>query len=113
MNPGSENDVLSQPEPPELIEKVGYHFGVSRRDFVQVLGVGLMFVVSASSAVAQRNEGRGGNRNRKVSARIHIGADGKITVLTGKVEMGQGARAELSQAAAEELRVPPGEVQVL
>ena len=41
-----------------------------------------------------------------MSARLHIGKDGTITVLTGKVEMGQGSRAELTQAAAEELRVP-------
>ena len=34
--------------------------------------------------------------------------DGTITVLTGKIEMGQGARAELTQAAAEEMRAPAG-----
>ncbi|MBM4018488.1 MAG: isoquinoline 1-oxidoreductase, partial [Planctomycetes bacterium] len=34
-------------------------------------------------------------------------------VMTGKVEMGQGSRAELSQAAAEELRVPVGQVQMV
>jgi isoquinoline 1-oxidoreductase len=38
---------------------------------------------------------------------LHIGKDGAITLLTGKVECGQGARAELTQAAAEELRVSP------
>jgi isoquinoline 1-oxidoreductase len=37
---------------------------------------------------------------------MHIGADGNVTVLTGKVECGQGARAQLTQAAAEELRLP-------
>ncbi len=47
-----------------------------------------------------------------VSARIHIAKDGKITVLTGKVEEGQGARAELTQAAAEELRVPVSQVDL-
>jgi isoquinoline 1-oxidoreductase len=36
-----------------------------------------------------------------------------ITVLTGKIEMGQGARAELSQSAAEELRVPVDRVQMV
>ena len=41
------------------------------------------------------------------------GKDGTITVLTGKVEGGQGARAELSQAAAEELGVPLSSVQML
>jgi len=46
-------------------------------------------------------------------ARVHVGKDGIITVLTGKVEMGQGARTELTQAAAEELRVPISQVQML
>src|SRR5204863_10132901 len=46
-------------------------------------------------------------------ARIHRGNDGTITLLTGKVEAGQGARAELAQAAAEELRVPVAQIQLL
>ena len=45
---------------------------------------------------------------RPSAARLHIGNDGIITVMTGKVECGQGARAELTQAAAEELGVAPG-----
>ena len=40
-----------------------------------------------------------------VSARLFLNEDGTITALSGKVEEGQGPRAELSQAAAEELRV--------
>jgi isoquinoline 1-oxidoreductase len=44
---------------------------------------------------------------------VHIGRDGTITVLTGKVEMGQGARAELTQAAAEELHVPPEQIRMV
>jgi isoquinoline 1-oxidoreductase len=48
-----------------------------------------------------------------VAARVHIGKDGTITVLSGKIEMGQGARAELSQAAAEELRVPVDRIQMV
>jgi isoquinoline 1-oxidoreductase len=44
---------------------------------------------------------------------VHIAKDGAITVMTGKVEGGQGARAELTQAAAEELRVPASRVQLV
>ena len=36
-----------------------------------------------------------------------------MTVMTGKVECGQGARAELTQAAAEELRVGVDKVQLI
>ncbi len=81
---------------------------LSRRAFVRVLGGGLLISVTAAAARAESGGRRGGRGGRpgNVAARIHLGRDGAFTVLTGKVEMGQGARAELSQAAAEELRVP-------
>lgn len=97
----------------EPVERVNYDFGLDRRTFVQVLGTGLLLTVSAPPVLAQRAGGRGGGRPRTVTARLHIGRDGRITVLTGKVEMGQGARAELTQAAAEELRVPPSQIELL
>jgi len=89
---------------------------VSRREFVQVLGAGLLITVAGGSALAAERGGRGGRgprRPQSVAARVHIGKDGAITVLTGKVEMGQGARAELTQAAAEELGVPASQVQLV
>jgi CO/xanthine dehydrogenase Mo-binding subunit len=85
---------------------------VTRRDFMQLLGAGLMIAVSAEQADAQAappRQGRGprgGGRPTNVSARVHIGKDGIVTVMTGKVECGQGSRAEITQAAAEELRLP-------
>jgi isoquinoline 1-oxidoreductase subunit beta len=97
----------------ELVERVNYDFGLSRRSFVKVLGAGLLLAVTLP-AIAQESGQRsraGGARN--LGARIHIGKDGTLTVLTGKVEGGQGSRAELSQAAAEELGVPLGSVQLL
>ncbi|HUV13477.1 MAG TPA: molybdopterin cofactor-binding domain-containing protein [Acidobacteriota bacterium] len=48
-----------------------------------------------------------------VAARIHLNEDGTITALSGKVEEGQGPRAELSQAAAEELRVPVSQIRLV
>ena len=102
----------------EIVGRVPYRFKleVDRRDFVKLLGAGLLIGVSARS-LAQgpgRGRGRGGNRGPEtLAARLHIGKDGVITVMTGKVECGQGARAELTQAAAEELRVAPGAVQLV
>ena len=110
------NDSITNPAAPEMeehSEKVPFDFGVSRRGFVQMLGAGLLIAVSAGPALAQRGGGRGGGRSRNVAARVHIGKDGTITVMTGKIEMGQGARAELSQAAAEELRVPVSQIQMV
>ncbi len=100
----------------ELIEPVDYDFGLNRRSFVQLLGAGLLLVVSAPALAQERRRGGGGlggRGARNIAARLHIGKDGVITVMTGKVEAGQGARAELTQAAAEELRVPASQVQLV
>lgn len=98
----------------EPIERVDYDFGFSRRSFVQLLSTGLLIVANASPALAQRREsGRGPRRAVNLGARIHLAKDGSITVLTGKVEGGQGARTELTLAAAEELRVAPGSIQLV
>ena len=40
------------------------------------------------------------------NAFLHIGADGRVTLLVGKIEMGQGVITSLPQLAAEELNVP-------
>jgi len=99
----------------ELSQKVTYDFSVSRRNFVQTLGACLLVAANVGPAIAQRAGGRGGGggRLRNVSARIHIGKDGIITVLAGKTEMGQGARASLTQAAAEELFVPVSQINLV
>jgi isoquinoline 1-oxidoreductase len=74
-----------------------------------------MIAASVTPVLAQRRGrgGFGGGGPRNIAARIHLGKDGSITVLTGKVEAGQGARAELTQAAAEELRVKPDVIQLV
>ncbi len=102
-------------EPPyeESLEPVPYDFGLNRRSFVQFLGAGLLIAVSVTPSLAQRRGGMGGSGARTVGARVHLGKDGTITVMTGKVEGGQGARAELSQAAAEELRIPVDRLQLI
>jgi isoquinoline 1-oxidoreductase subunit beta len=94
--------------------------GVTRRRFLQSLGAGLMIAVTSRGFSQelpnrQRREGGGGfgGRPAKISARIHIGKDGAITVMTGKVECGQGARAEITMAAAEELRVGPDQIALI
>jgi isoquinoline 1-oxidoreductase len=94
----------------ELLEPVRFRFALDRRSFVQMLGAGVMVTAIGSPALAQRRgRGRGNFRGGPppaLSARIHFGDDGMITVLSGKVDCGQGARGQIAQAAAEELRVP-------
>ncbi len=99
----------------QIIEPVAFNFGLQRRTFVQLLATGLMVATAPLVANAQRSGGGRGRFNQtpvSPSARIHIGKDGVVTVLTGKVEVGQGSRAEISQAAAEELHVPVDQIQV-
>jgi nicotinate dehydrogenase subunit B len=45
------------------------------------------------------------NRERDLDARIRIGADGAVTLKTGKVELGQGALTALGQICADELDI--------
>ncbi|MCY2954684.1 MAG: molybdopterin-dependent oxidoreductase [Planctomycetota bacterium] len=87
---------------------------ISRRDFVQMLGAGLLIAVSAPVVSAQRGgRGGGGGRARSISARLHVGIDGTISVMTGKIEQGQGARAEITAAAAEELGVAASRLNLI
>ncbi len=85
---------------------------LTRRAFVEVLGAGLLISTAGGLALGQRRRGSGG-RSLAVAARLHVGRDGVITVLTGKVEVGQGSRAQLTQAAAEELHVRPGQIRLV
>lgn len=101
----------------EPLEHPDLDCGMSRRSFVKGLGAGLLLTVSYP-ALAQESGGhnRGGflgSGARNIAARIHIASDGRITVMAGKVEGGQGARAELAQAAAEELAVSVSEVSMI
>jgi len=86
-------------------------FDLNRRTFLQALGAGLLITVTQETTQAQRRAQ--GGRAMPVIARLHLNADGTVTVLTGKVEEGQGARAELSQAAAEELHIGIDKIRLI
>jgi len=128
MNPTTDQlqSPLSSPatELENPVERIQFDFALPRRDFLQLLGAGLLLIITASSSDAQvapprggggrgRGGGLAGGRVTNVAARLHIGKDGVITVMTSKVECGQGARAELTQAAAEELRVPADRIALI
>jgi len=81
---------------------------LDRRDFLKVLGGGLLICLTPDLAWSQES-GRtfGGHELPKdINAWLHIDADGRVKVFTGKVEVGQNIRTSLAQAVAEELRVP-------
>ena len=125
----TDRNVCPTEDAEQFVESVGYDFGFTRRSFVQMLGAGLLICVASSGAIAQTQpaetgeragRGRGGRggggfggRPVPLDARLHIAKDGTITVMSGKVEGGQGARTEIAQAAAEELGVPLVQVHVM
>lgn len=121
MSDDSKTPTFEEIDYETLLERVDYDFGFSRRSFVQALGAGILITIIAPSLHAQERGGgrrggggfRGNQKPVPIDARLHIANDGTITVMTGKVECGQGARAEITQAAAEELGIPVDRVQLL
>jgi isoquinoline 1-oxidoreductase len=116
------HDIVRQAQPDlqgESLDQPGARLDLSRRAFVQAVSAGLLITVTGGVAWGQRGRGgRGGSFGRSsapttIAARLHLGQDGTITVLTGKVEVGQGSRAELTQAAAEELRVAADRIELV
>ena len=60
--------------------------GLDRRDFHKLAGAGVMVAIGLGPAAT-------------------LGANGRVTVFSGKIEMGQGVTTSLAQMAAEELGV--------
>jgi nicotinate dehydrogenase subunit B len=107
-----------EPERYELHTPSSVIFETDRRDFFKFLGAGIFVVCAASKATAFQESGgsrRNGEDNlpKEIDAWLHIGEKGEITAFTGKVEVGQNVRTSLSQAIAEELRVPLQSVQLV
>ncbi len=90
---------------------------MNRRDFFAVLGGGIVVLLVDDSDAQEAGGGarRGTNEPAPaaLSAWLHIGEDGRVTVFTGKVEVGQNARTSLTQAVAEELRTPVSSIRMV
>ncbi len=100
-----------EPERYELRAAPAYHFETSRRDFFKFLGAGVLIVGTIHRAAAAQESGTARRPSedslpKEIGAWLHIGEDGRITVFTGKAEVGQNIRTSLSQAVSEELKVP-------
>lgn len=83
-------------------------FQLNRRDFLRTFGGGLLVCLTNATAWTQESGRSFGGHDlpNEVGAWINIGADNKVTVFTGKVEVGQNIRTSLAQLVAEELMVP-------
>ena len=82
---------------------------LSRRKFLRQSGVIVAsFSLAGPSAIAQQTRAPlpgGLNNNRMLDGWIRINANGKVTIHTGKCELGQGILTALAQIAADELDV--------
>jgi isoquinoline 1-oxidoreductase len=90
-----------------------------RREFFKVVGGGIIVFFAAEATApawqgpppGQAPQGFGrmpgmGGPPPDLNAYLRIGEDGKVTIFSGKVEMGQGNTTALAQMAAEELDAP-------
>lgn len=112
--------------------------GVSRRQFVQSVGTAAGLTIFWSNGVGAQDATPQGNATpvslpsagatpeatpepqmtrleppTTADAYLRINEDGSVTLLTGKVEFGQGIRTGFAQLAAEELSVPFESVEVI
>ncbi len=116
-----EDDFPVEPERYEFFEGPRYQFDLDRRDFLKVAGGGIVVCLFWTEAPAQqpgrrgsgRGRGFGGNMPQELGAWLHIDEQGQVAVYTGKVEIGQNIRTSLSQAVAEELRLPIAAVSLV
>jgi nicotinate dehydrogenase subunit B len=117
-----ELELQLEPQRYEFQESV---FDLDRRDFLGILGGGLLVLClgqedqAQESGSAQRRgsggprRGMGGEQPRQIDAWLHIGEDGSVTASTGKVEVGQNARTSLTMAVADELKLPVESVRMV
>jgi isoquinoline 1-oxidoreductase len=91
-------------------------YKMERREFVKILGGGIVVCVNLGSiAGLAACERRGFQRGYPddINAYLHIAEDGEITLFSGKIEMGQGIMTSLTQMAAEDLGVGIESIQIV
>ncbi len=89
-------------------------FSLSRRQFLKAVGGGIIIFFSCGDLTAQERQPRGyQNLPADFNAFLRIGADGRVTCFTGKVELGQGIVTSLAQMLAEELDVSLNSVDMV
>ena len=103
----------------ELLEAPRYRFTLTRRALFRALGAGLLVLALAPETEAQESGRGGGGRARggggpsDVGAWLHFSENGTVSAYTGKAEVGQNIRTSLTQAVAEELRIPVASVTLV
>ena len=94
--------------------------GLTRRALLQAAGGGSLIIGFGLAGAAAQITGTKTNASGaksvatdQVDSYLAIGADGRITVFSGKVDLGTGVRTAMAQIVAEELDVPMDRVIVI
>jgi nicotinate dehydrogenase subunit B len=104
---------ITAPEQYELREAPAYNFNMNRRRFFSVMGSGVAVAFTAGSSLGAAVTDTPVAPEEQVSAWIHIGEKGNITVYTGKAEVGQNIRTSLAQIVAEELKIAAEKISMV
>ncbi len=89
---------------------------LDRRQFFKAMGGGLFVFFSTESpteAQYRPSPSRAALSSFDLNAYLQIKEDGRVSCLTGKVELGQGIITSLAQMLAEELDLPPDSVDMV
>ncbi len=95
------------------------HLTASRRGFLKTTGyLSLAFAIPLDNALSQANNAKPRlpgdlNTHRKLSAWLRVNANQTVTLLVGKVELGQGILTAVSQICADELNIDLKRVHVI
>jgi CO/xanthine dehydrogenase Mo-binding subunit len=113
-NPHPDHEQLLSDEAYAALREQGF----SRRQFLK--GSGALVVAFSVAELADRLGiapgkmlAQGGNTPQTLDSWIAVGADGGVTVYTGRADMGQGTLTVQTQLAAEELSVPVNRIRMV
>lgn len=94
------------------------YFMTNRRDFIKhsgslVIGFQMLPMLEPVLADGPSNPHSVAGNGRTIDSWLQFDSEGMLTVITGKMELGQGIRTALMQMAAEELDVPMDKVRII
>lgn len=105
-----------EPERYELSAGPAYLFRLQRRQFLQLTGGGLVVAALHGQVAGQELDTPArpdALDTDNVAAWLQVDATGRVTVFTGKVEVGQNIRTSLAQTVADELKVPVHDIEMV
>ncbi len=88
-------------------------FEMDRRNFLKSLGGGLIITFSLSDYASVFGMELPPEQEPDLNAYLRIGEDGRVSCLTGKIEMGQGVITSLALMLADELDVHPDHIDMI